>query len=223
MELLFALLLLLFIPVVIRWSADGAGGRTMAVRQGLRLVPDSEIPLVTQRVQELIQPLPHAHVNLWRPGPIFTMSVEGRAAFLYELRYATALIGEFGPTGHGHNYQRAYVILGAGAPFLRAMPKGILSLRERLDGYRPASSIAFPQDRPFSGAFWVEGADEVAIRSYLGPQLRHFLLAHAKGWRFNAGPEGVALLHCGRTPSREMSRVAVTLERLAVAAEATRL
>jgi hypothetical protein len=161
-------------------------------------------------------------VILWKPGPVFSLSVRGRVAFLYELRYATALQGEYGPTGHGHNYQRAYVVLGAGAPFLRAMPRGILSLRERLDGYRPASPISFPQDRSFSEAFWVEGTDESAIRCFLEPQLRAFLLAHARGWRFNAGPEGVALVHRGRTPRAEMSRAALILERLASATETAR-
>ncbi len=45
------------------------------------------------------------------------------------------------------------------------------------------------------------------------------LLAHARGWRFNAGPEGVVLVHRGRTPRREMSRVALTLEKLATVTE----
>lgn len=217
MELLFALLLLLFVAVLIRWRAESSAvEHAMARRQGLHLVPDTEIPLVTQRVQELIQPLPLLlrNASLWKPGPVYSLTVGGRDAFLYELRYTAAY--------SNHNYQRACVVLGAGAPYLRATPRGLLAFRETRD-FPAVRCIDFPQDRRFSKAFCVAGTNEVAIRSYLGPQLRQFLLAHAKGWRFNAGPEGVALLHCGRTPSREMSRVAVSLERLAVAAEATRL
>lgn len=139
---------------------------------------------------------------------------------MYELRYATTGSG-LGFAGSGRNYQRAYVVLGPGAPFLRVMPRGIRGLGERLD-HQPWRPIEFPQDRSFSRAFWVEGGDEGAIRSYLEPGRRRFLLRHARGWRFNAGPEGVALLRRGRTPRGEWPRVALILERLATAVEAAR-
>lgn len=62
MKVLFASLLLLLVVVLVAIRRR-AGGRGDAP-SGPRLVPDSEVPAVTQRVSELIQPLPHDHVIL---------------------------------------------------------------------------------------------------------------------------------------------------------------
>ncbi|MBI2458847.1 MAG: hypothetical protein HYV46_22295 [candidate division NC10 bacterium] len=175
-------------------------------RQGFQPVPDAVQTL--RRVQPLLHPLDYLSENE-KGGSAFSWNVGGRDAFFLEWSYDS-------PGGlHGSSFQvdqRAYVTLGPGAPYLRALPKVIFG--------KPASPIGIDEDRAFSRTFWVEGTDREAIRRYLGPELREFLVVRGNPWRFHAGPEGVALVCRGRASSAETSRIRATLERLATVTEA---
>lgn len=177
----------------------------VALRLGLCQVAD--LPRVTARVRELLQP-PDDVVGVVNEKPelAFTFNVGKHDAFLYEWSYGLRA-GEYS----AHVYQRAYVMLGYGAPHLRAVPTALYG--------KPAKPIEFPEDRTFAKRFWVEGADVGAVRHYLRPGLRRFLLAQGGGWRFHAGPEGVALIARGRTRPAEVAQVRLILERLAAVAE----
>jgi hypothetical protein len=103
------------------------------------------------------------------------------------------------------------VLLGSGSPHLRALPKVIFG--------KSACPIDMDDDPRFSRTFWVEGTDRKGIRRYLGPELRHFFLAHGAPWLFHAGPEGVALVCRGRVPRKEAARIRAALKRLATLTE----
>lgn len=176
------------------------------LRQGFQPVPDV-LPVI-RRLQRLLQPLDYLAENE-KGGSAFSRRVGGRDAYFIEWSYDS-------PGGHhGNSFQvdqRAYVVLGPGAPYLRALPKVVFG--------KSASPIVISDDRAFSKTFWVEGTDREAIRRYLGPEVRRFLLAQGNPWRFHAGPEGVALMCRGRAPRRESARIRATLERLATLTEA---
>lgn len=183
-----------------------------AMRQGLR--PVREFPWDSRGVHALLQP-----VELAKPELAFSFSVAGRDAFFIEW-------------SAGSNV-RAYVILGAGAPYLRVMPKELFA--------KPADSIDFPDDLAFSQAFHVLGTDERATRRCLTPELRRLLLAYCKGpdrasgwiakisdpwaawavssptslWSFHGGPEGVALVSPGWASKADAPQMAVVFEQLA--------
>ena len=175
-----------------------------ALRLGLRQVPD--LPAVMGRVGALLQPEGGDGAVLWKPGPAFALSVGRREAFLFEWSHPDA------------RFRRAYVVLGPRAPHLLASPRRRFTILEEYE--EPTGAIGFPEDPPFSRTFWVWGADPVAIRLFLGPELRRFLLAYRRGWRFHAGPEGAALSRWGRTPPSEWPQMRAILERLAAVVEA---
>jgi hypothetical protein len=176
------------------------------LRQGFR--PLANYLPVLRRLQPLLHPLDYLSENE-QSGSAFSCGVGSRDALFLAWAYDS-------PGGHhGSSFQvdqRAYILLGPGAPHLRALPKVIFG--------KSASPIHMDDDPAFSRTFWVEGADREAIRRYLGPDLRRFLLARGAPWRFHAGPEGVALLCRGRTPSREAFRIRATLEQMAILTEA---
>ena len=175
------------------------------LRQGLLPTPD--LSSVTNRVCTLLQPL-----GLDRPEVAFSFSGGGREAFLYEWR---ATYGGWARDEYWHGH----VILGPRAPSFRVLPKAFLGM--------PAHPIDFAEDRRFSKAFWVEGAETSATRLYLGPELRRFLITQGRDWGFRAGPEGVApVQHIGKVETRqrlpvpEASVTAASFERLATVTEA---
>jgi hypothetical protein len=175
------------------------------MRSGLTTV--SDLPAVTGRVSALLEPL---EPN--RPERAFSLTVGGRDAFLYEWR--TTYGGWFGQGARvPDEYRRAYVIFIPGAPYLRVTPKGLFG--------KPANSVDLKaDDRAFARAFHVEGSDEEAIRRYLGPELRRFLLGLSGTWGFLAGTEGVALVAFGQLSETEVPQTASILERLATVAHA---
>jgi hypothetical protein len=176
------------------------------LRQGFQSVPDV-LPVI-RRLQRLLQPLDYLSENE-KGGWAFSSRIGGCDAFFIEWSYDS-------PGGHhGSSFQvdqRAYILLGQGAPYLRAFPKVIFG--------KSATPIEIGDDRAFSRTYWVEGTDREAVRRYLGLELRRFLLARGSPWRLHVGPEGVALLCRGRAPGREASRIRATLEQLATLTEA---
>lgn len=159
-----------------------------AVEQGFTLVPDVEIPTVAKRVRALLQPPVIGHWAREGIGPVFSGRIGGRDVFLYRWTYTTLMnprrtsTSRIGSTAR----QLAYIVLGLPAPYIRTWPKAAFG--------EPAGAIDFPEDPPFSRAFWVEGPAKGNVRLYLSPALRTFLLSMGAYWRFHAGPEGVALV-----------------------------
>jgi hypothetical protein len=185
-----------------RRAADLAEGM---LRQGFQPVPDA-LPLI-RRIRRLLEPLDYLVENE-KGGSAFTASIGKREAIFIEWSYDSPG-GVHGSTFHVD--QRAYVILGPGAPYLRALPKVIFG--------KPVNSIDIGDDPAFFRTFWLEGSDREAIRHCLGKELRDFLLARGSPWRFHAGPEGVTLLCGGNTPRKEVSRIRATLEQMATLTE----
>lgn len=201
---------------------------------GLYPIGESEIRLAASQAHALLQPPFWGIEEQKYIGPVFSFRIGGHDAYLYEWVY-------YSPTTEGWTTieQHAYIVLGLATPYLRLAPKRVFG--------KPANTIDFPDDRAFSKAFWVEGTDEVAVRRFLGPDLRKFLLSLFKqwrrdlrwrewrerlsgpsgdtswpmsAWRFHAGPEGVALVLGSRTGSAEAHHIRAMFERLVTVTEA---
>ncbi len=221
---LFAFLLFIIIGVIYLRRGRKNGERQhdtevahVAQQQGLHLVRERELPSITKRVHSLLQPPMYGDVLAEKAGPVLFFRVGGRDTFLYEWVYQTLT-----SAGRDTLEQVAYIVLGPGAPYLRATPKRLFA--------EPSDPIEFPEDPDFSKTFWVEGPDKAAIRRYLGPEFRQFLLTLGRGRRFHAGPEGVALARLPhltghhqagfRASTDEVYEARTILERLAALAEA---
>jgi hypothetical protein len=201
---------------------------------GLYPIGEPEIRLVASQAHALLQPPFWGIEEQKKIGPVFSFRIGRHDAFLYEWVY-------YSPTTEGWTTieQHAYIVFGLATPYLRLASKRVFG--------KPANTIDFPDDRAFSKAFWIEGTDEVAVRRFLGPELRQFLLSLLKewsrdlrwrewrerlsgpsgdtswsmsAWRFHAGPEGVALVLGSRTDSTEAHHVKAMFERLVTVTEA---
>jgi hypothetical protein len=179
-----------------------------ALQQGLRPIPDSEGPSITKRVFPLLQRSEHERPADEAHGPTFHLKVAGRDTLYYEWSCMWR-------PGERLVRYRAYIVLGPVVPILCVLSK-------RWSVEKPADPIYLPEDPAFSEAFWILGNDQASVPRFLGPELRQFLLAEArgKGCRFHAGPEGVALIRKGRASESELAQMKATLERLAGLAEA---
>lgn len=197
--------------------------RQTVLQHGLRPIPDHEIPPLAKKIMWPYR-LADAREELVneKVERAFSLRVGGREAIFSEWSYGIISSYVFAHGG-GHVYQRAYLVLCPGIPDMLIVPKGAWD--------EPANSVDFPEDASFSKTFWVEGRDKEAVRRFLGPEMRGFLLLHGPGstlqtilhWTgmtFQAGPEGAALVRNGRTPTTELSQMATILESLAVATEA---
>jgi hypothetical protein len=176
--------------------------------------PGDDFRSVTRRIQEILEPIGWP-VGGERSGRALSLSIGGRSAFFLEIAHdvpTTNLFAIIGGIRAANQEQRAYVVLGSGAPELAAAPKGVFG--------KPSAPIVLAEDRAFARAFWLEGKDERAVRRYLCPELRSLLLAQDGPWRLHARPAGVALVREGKARTPDRAQVTRTLEQLALAVEA---
>jgi hypothetical protein len=174
----------------------------------------ADLRSVTRRIQEILEPIGWP-VGSEKSGRAYSLDVGGRAAFFLEVAHDVPTTNVFAMVAGlraANQEQRAYVVLGSGAPEFTAAPKGVFG--------KPGVPVVLAEDRAFARAFWVEGSDERAIRRYLGPELRRFLLDQESPWRLHARPAGVAVVREGRMRTPDQAQVTKTLERLVMAVEA---
>ena len=190
------------------------GRRSKGASAWLEQGPSADYRSVTRRIQEILEPIGWP-VGSEKSGRAHSLSVGGRAAFFIEVAYdvpTTNMFAIIGGLRASNREQRAYAVLGSGAPEFTVAPKGVFG--------RPPAPIVLAEDRAFARAFWVQGDDERAIRRYLGQELRSFLLDQESPWRLHARPAGVALVREGRMTTPDQGQVTRTLERLVMAVEA---
>jgi hypothetical protein len=177
-------------------------------------VPGDDFRTVTRRIQEILEPIGWP-VGSEKSGRAHSLSVGGRAAFFIEVAYdvpTTNMFAIIGGFRAANQEQRAFVVLGNGAPEFIAAPKGVFG--------KPSAPIVLAEDRAFAKAFWVEGSDERAVRRYLGQELRALLLEQEGPFRLHGRAAGVALVREGRMTTPSQAQVTKTLERLALAVDA---
>ncbi len=168
--------------------------------------PPHDVRLPMDQVLPLLQPLDHTKTDWARH-----FSVAGRDAFVLQWRRVLRGATEYGAADVWH----AYLVLGCGGPHLRVYPKALFG--------KPADCVQVTGDPVFSKRFHVQARDQEAVRWYLGPALRRFLLAQAGWWSFHAEPHGVALVAEGEIPGSETPQMRMVLERLLAAVEAARI
>jgi hypothetical protein len=190
------------------------GRRSKGASDWLEQGSTGDFRSATRRIQEILEPIGWP-VGNEKSGRAYSLSVGGRAAFFIEVAYdvpTTNMFAILGGLRAANQEQRAYAVLGSGAPEFTVAPKGVFG--------KPSAPIVLAEDRAFAKAFWLEGSDERAIRRYLGQELRSFLLDQESPWRLHARPAGVALVREGRMRTPSQAQVTRTLERLAMAVEA---
>ena len=196
------------------WGRRGRGSGEASAWLRAGAGPGADFRSVTRRVQEILEPIGWP-LGREREGGAYSLTVGGRAAFFIEVAYEvppTSIVAIAGGLRAVREEQRAFVVLGNGAPEFIAAPKGVFG--------KPAAPIVLAEDRAFTKAFWLEGSDERAIRRYLGQELRALLLDQEGPFRLHGGPAGVALVREGRMKTPSQAKVTKTLERLAMAVEA---
>lgn len=199
---------------VFLWGRRGRGSGEAAAWLKAGAGTGADFRSVTRRIQEILEPIGWP-LGREREGGAFSMTVGGRAAFFIEVAYEVPPTNIFAIAvglRATREEQRAFVVLGNGAPEFSAAPKGVFG--------KPSAPIVLAEDRAFARAFWLDGSDDRAIRRYLGPELRALLLDQKGPFRLHGRRAGVALVREGRMRTPSQAQVTKTLERLAMAVEA---